>query len=132
MYPVPCQRLGGGQKAYAGSTNQARLRLSGTLLGAIAIVESATVTATHAQEGDSQRGLTVVQVICASCHAVRRGERSPNINAPAFTTIADVPGMTAVALQVTLQTSHKTMPNIVLSDDARRDVIAYILSLKSK
>ena len=107
------------------------MRLSATWLGALAIIGSVATSATRAQEGDPQRGLSVVQDICASCHAVHRGERSPNVNAPPFTTIADVPGMTAIALQAALQTSHKTMPNVILPDDSRRDVIAYILSLKS-
>jgi hypothetical protein len=40
--------------------------------------------------------------------------------------------MTAIALTVALQTSHATMPNIILSPDDRRDVIAYILSLRPK
>ena len=68
------------------------MRLSATWLGALAIIGSVATSATRAQEGDPQRGLSVVQDICASCHAVHRGERSPNVNAPPFTTIADVPG----------------------------------------
>jgi hypothetical protein len=32
---------------------------------------------------------------------------------------------------VALQTSHRTMPNLVLKDDETRNVIAYILSLRA-
>jgi hypothetical protein len=38
--------------------------------------------------------------------------------------------MTAIALTAVLTTSHRLMPNIILQPDERRDVIAYILSLK--
>ena len=40
--------------------------------------------------------------------------------------------MTATALRTWLQTSHPTMPNIVLKADDRDNVIAYILSLNAK
>jgi hypothetical protein len=38
--------------------------------------------------------------------------------------------MTSIALSAALLMSHRLMPNIVLQADERRDVIAYILSLK--
>jgi hypothetical protein len=44
--------------------------------------------------------------------------------------IASTPGMTSIALSAALTMSHRLMPNIILEPDQRRDVIAYILSLK--
>jgi hypothetical protein len=38
--------------------------------------------------------------------------------------------MTAIALSAALNTSHPTMPNIMLEAAERADIIAYILSLK--
>jgi hypothetical protein len=38
--------------------------------------------------------------------------------------------MTAIALSAALNTSHRTMPNIVLEPDEQLDIIAYILSIK--
>jgi hypothetical protein len=38
--------------------------------------------------------------------------------------------MTAIALSAALQTSHASMPNIMLEADERADIIAYIISLK--
>jgi hypothetical protein len=58
--------------------------------------------------------------------------RSPNANAPTFEAIAKIPGMTIMALSAALQTSHRTMPNIVIKGDDRVNVIAYILSLKER
>jgi mono/diheme cytochrome c family protein len=86
----------------------------------------------YAQEGDVRDGLAVAQGICAVCHATRKGQVSPNVSAPTFEVIANVPGMTAIALQASLQTSHRLMPNLILSAEERRNVIAYILSLKPR
>src|SRR4051794_24730713 len=57
-------------------------------------------SAAFAQEtGDPRLGLEVATEACASCHAVLRVEdRSPNPNAPPFADIANVRGMTAIAL----------------------------------
>jgi mono/diheme cytochrome c family protein len=82
--------------------------------------------------GDAARGETLAVTVCAQCHAVQAGERhSPNVMAPNFTAIATTLGMTDRALRVWLESSHPTMPNIVLSTEERDDVVAYILSLKS-
>jgi mono/diheme cytochrome c family protein len=99
-----------------------------------AVIAAATAAAAPgmAQEaGQPSRGLVLARQLCAQCHAVERQQaRSPNINAPRFPVIASVPGMTAIALAATLNTSHRTMPNIMLAADERADIIAYILTLK--
>jgi hypothetical protein len=52
--------------------------------------------------------------------------------APRFEDIANTPGMTATALIAWFQTSHPTMPNVILTDEQTRDIVQYILSLKSE
>ena len=85
-----------------------------------------------AQElGSVTRGSELVLGSCVGCHAVRKTEESINPLAPPFTTIAEVKGMSATALNVTLLSPHRTMPNIMLEPQERADVIAYILSLKA-
>jgi mono/diheme cytochrome c family protein len=85
----------------------------------------------HAQEvGDARAGLTFAKQNCAECHAIREGEdASPNKKAPPFAKVAATSGMNGRALAVWLQTSHPTMPNLVLSPIDRDNVIAYIVSL---
>ena len=85
-----------------------------------------------AQEiGDIPNGRNIATTVCAACHMVGKGEfLSPADGAPAFARIAATPGMTSIALSAALLTSHRQMPNIILQPDERRDVIAYILSLK--
>jgi mono/diheme cytochrome c family protein len=79
----------------------------------------------------SEAGSVLARRICSECHAVdRKLVPSPNSAAPRFETIANVPGMTAIALSVALQRSHKTMPNIILNADELRDIVSYILSLQ--
>jgi hypothetical protein len=39
--------------------------------------------------------------------------------------------MTAAALRAALNSSHRTMPNLVLEGDDADSIIAYILSLKA-
>jgi len=84
-----------------------------------------------AQADDSQRGKQIAEQICSECHAITKGQRrSPNGLAPNFETIAATPGMTTIALTVALRTSHRAMPNLILTDDQQRGVAAYIMSLK--
>jgi mono/diheme cytochrome c family protein len=85
-----------------------------------------------AQEADVRAGITVAQDSCSACHAIRKGQQSASANAPPFDKIASVPGMTPIALQASLQTSHRSMPNLILSTEDRRNVIASILSLQTK
>lgn len=71
----------------------------------------------HAQEaGDPRAGLRFSREMCSACHAILNGDtHSPDPKAPSFERIANVPGMTRTALTVALRTSHKTMPNIMLT-----------------
>jgi mono/diheme cytochrome c family protein len=102
------------------------------LLPAIVIAwAAATGPAAAQQVGEPRAGLELAQRLCAQCHAVSKDDgRSPNANAPRFQTIAAVPGMTATALSATLNTSHRTMPNVILDAEQQANIIAYILSLK--
>jgi mono/diheme cytochrome c family protein len=86
----------------------------------------------HAQEiGDLQVGRALAQQVCAQCHAVGpRDAPSPNPLAPRFEAVAATPGMTAMALNVFLHTSHRAMPNLILTEEQSNGIIAYILSLK--
>lgn len=100
---------------------------------AVAIIAGAAGGASAQESGDARAGLELARRACASCHAVERGNtRSPHDDAPAFATIAAVPGMSPAALTAALHTSHATMPNLVLAPDDRANVVAYILSLGPK
>ena len=98
--------------------------------GNISLLPLASGRVDAQEPGQPARGLALAQQVCAACHAIdKRTEASPNPVAPRFEVIANVPGMTPMALTVALRTPHKTMPNLVLDDDEIRNVAAYILSL---
>jgi mono/diheme cytochrome c family protein len=91
----------------------------------------ATGYTANAQDADIEAGAAYAQEVCAACHAVLPNEEiSPLPQAPTFQSVADTPGMTELALTVWLQSSHPTMPNIVLEQDDLRNVVAYIRSLE--
>ena len=83
------------------------------------------------ESGHPGQGLALARQVCSECHAIDRTQaRSPNAAAPRFETIANIPGMTAMALSVALQTPHRTMPNVMLNADELGNIVAYILSLQ--
>jgi hypothetical protein len=58
---------------------------------------------------------------------------SPTMIAPTFTAVADTPGMNERALVVWFQSSdHETMPNLMLAPGDLDDVVAYIVSLRTR
>ena len=106
-----------------------RIRFIGAALAVAALLVPTPILAQDAN--DVGHGREIAQTICAACHVVAKGQLvSPNSEAPPFPALAATPGMTTIALTAALLTSHRLMPNIVLQPDERRDVIAYILSLK--
>jgi len=76
--------------------------------------------------GDPAAGKRLAEATCQECH----GAQNTSHKAPAFSAIAAMPSTTAQSLDVFLSTSHPTMPNLILSDTDRGDLIAYILSLR--
>ena len=104
-----------------------------TLIVASALLLSAVTHAGAQTEGDAASGLAFARRVCGICHLLRAGETvSPDPDAPPFPVIAQVPGMTALALTVSLQSAHRKMPDLALTRQEMQDVIAYILSLRRR
>jgi len=98
---------------------------------AAAIAATATAAAQAQEIGDARHGLKLAQAMCSECHLVEKvAGRSTNPASPPFETIAKTPGLTSAALYSVLQSSHSTMPNIVIKGPDAKDIVAYILSLK--
>jgi mono/diheme cytochrome c family protein len=92
-----------------------------------------TAAAAEAQQiGSVREGSRLAYSECAQCHRVDKKGYSLNPPAPAFDDIANVSGMTSTALTVALQTSHRSMPNMIIKGRDAQHIIAYILSLKRK
>ena len=96
-----------------------------------AMIWATASSAQAAQVGSAQQGFKLARETCAQCHLVDKvAGRSTDANAPTFEAIANTPGLSSAALAAALQTSHRTMPNVVIKGDDINDIIAYILSLK--
>jgi len=81
--------------------------------------------------GDPQAGFEYAKQVCSKCHGIS-AERSPLPKATRFREAAARPGITGTALAIWLQTSHPTMPNIIVEHQDMLNVIAYILSLNGR
>lgn len=104
------------------------------LISAILLATTNVLTAEEVEvveKGDPEEGLFYVKEVCANCHAMSGGE-SPELDATSLVEIANVPGMSAEALLVWLNTLHEKMPNISLEREELADVTAYILSLRTE
>jgi cytochrome c len=87
----------------------------------------ASIAFAFGQEGGNPAaGRQLAEATCIGCH----GAQNTSHKAPAFSAIAAMSSTTARSLDVFLRTSHPTMPNLILSDTDRGDLIAYILSLR--
>ena len=93
-----------------------------------------TVSNLRAQEiGNPDQGRRIARAQCAECHLVDKlPGQSPNLIAPTFERIANIPGMNSAALTAALRTSHETMPNVIIKGTDLSDVIAYILSMSER
>lgn len=77
------------------------------------------------------RGLWLARYWCASCHRVEaRGAASDP--APAFAMIGRDPTTTLEKLHGWLAKPHPPMPDLKLTRVEEDDILAYVLSLKSK
>lgn len=80
-----------------------------------------------------QEGRDTAQRLCASCHAIDRGERSPIPAAPPFRRMeprVDLDRM-AERLQNGIVVGHPEMPAFVLREREARALVAYIRSLQA-
>lgn len=101
------------------------------LIGSIAIAATLFTGAPALAQDTANAGLTLARQLCSECHAVERATaRSPNPASPPFETIANVPGMTGMALSTALQSPHRSMPNVMLDSNQLGSIVAYILSLR--
>ena len=84
-------------------------------------------------DGDPARGIAFAEKTCASCHGVRSSDlSSPRSETITFKKVANTPGMTGIAINVWLQTPHRSMPDLIIAPQDRADVIAYIVSLRDQ
>ncbi|MTV17776.1 MULTISPECIES: cytochrome c [Bradyrhizobium] len=75
-------------------------------------------------------GRRLAEAWCMECHTIGAVAAGAKRVPPDFAAIANRPSTTALSLKVFLQTSHPTMPNIIIGPGQADDLVDYILSLK--
>ena len=103
-----------------------------SLLSLLAIAALTISAAVFAQPGERAAGRRLATELCGDCHQARPPFPSLYRYPPSFEDIAKLPSTTRLSLKVFLQSSssHKQMPNFIISRSATNDIIDYILSLK--
>ena len=102
-------------------------------LAAVVVLSGLLFIRLHDASGassDSAAGYRLAAAWCKDCHSIEAATAGASSGPPDFTAIANRHATTALSLKVFLQTSHPTMPNIILKPDESDSLVNYILSLK--
>lgn len=83
-------------------------------------------------ESSISEGHRLADAWCSGCHIIGPHLLEMPGPPPSFQTVANQPGITVLALKVFFRTSHKNMPNIVISPAQSEALANYILSLKAR
>lgn len=85
-----------------------------------------------AQPASAERGRELSQRLCVTCHAIEARPTGPvRVDVPTFAAIAARPDITAEKIAGAIIIPHPAMPGVQLTVPEIRDIIAYIVSLKS-
>lgn len=98
------------------------------LLALVVLVPGASTTAAA---GDPVNGRLVVEKWCSLCHSVNGVNTDPD-RAPTFEQIANRDGRDRAYLSRMVHEDHFPMTTFRLLEDEKRDVVAFILSLRGK
>lgn len=111
---------------------RARLVL-GSAAVVMLLIASASACLAQQRAADPQRGRELARRLCTTCHVIDRDASTPSRTAdvPSFPAIADRAGVTAAWIAGAIIIPHPAMPDVRLTMQEVRDVVAYILSLKN-
>ena len=99
----------------------------------IAVAAIAQLATNAAGAQDIAAGERIAQTWCGNRHIVDRKNKPAGSDAvPTFASIAAMKSTTEMSLDAFLTTPHGRMPDLVLSHTEIQDVVAYILSLRSR
>jgi len=89
----------------------------------------ALVAPAIAVDGDPVKGRLVAEKWCALCHSITGTETSPD-RAPTFEQVVNRDGRTRSYLTRLMDEDHFPMTTYRLFDDEKRDVVAFLMTLK--
>ncbi|WP_244594704.1 c-type cytochrome [Methylosinus sporium] len=100
-----------------------------------ALVASIAVAApAAAQSSDPTAGRRLAASLCVECHRIddKTPAKDEASKAPSFVDVARMPSTTELAIKVFLRSSHRNMPNLILTPDEIDSLAAYIVGLAPK
>jgi len=107
------------------------MRISPILVGlGIACLASSAL----AQSASPSLGEQIAKSNCVACHQMAPDVPAKDLQsgAPSFVDVANMPSTTELSIKVFLRSSHRSMPNFILSPEEVDSIAAYIVSLKKK
>ncbi len=82
---------------------------------------------------NQKRGFELAKQLCVNCHVVGEKTQTKIKDAvPSFQVIANKPGQNLERLAGKIIIPHPLMPTVPLTRSEIRDIVAYIMSLKSE
>ena len=112
-------------------TRQAGLRiLIAIVFALVALVFVRLHNASGTPLPSTSAGFRLAEAWCKDCHSIEAATAGSTRRAPDFTAIADRRSTTALSLKVFFQTSHRSMPNLIIAPDQADNLANYILSLR--
>ena len=108
------------------------MAVSGVVMALLLVACASSLPALEVREGDPAAERTYALGICAQRHnvPVRSARIFGSFGAPDFYAPANAKTTSMLGLNASLMTPHPTMPNLMITPEDRRNVIAYILSLR--
>jgi mono/diheme cytochrome c family protein len=87
---------------------------------------------TVAAQTAASLGERIAQANCRACHEIAPDAPAsdPHSGAPSFVDVARLPSTTELSIKVFLRSSHRSMPNFILTPTEIDSIATYILSFK--
>jgi len=104
-------------------------------IGAVLLALAAVPAAGQSMPGDPAAGQRIALDSCARCHVVAESQprpRPPTVDVPSFFDLAEEARVTEFYLRSFFRTSHRAMPNFMLTGEEADDIISYIFSLRGR
>lgn len=113
-----------------------RALLVRAFLAAIVVVAAMLLVRLHNAAGGTlplesvAAGHRLAAAWCKDCQVIEATTAGSRGSPPDFVAIANRQSTTALSLKVFFQTSHRSMPNLIIAPNEAEDLANYILSLK--
>jgi mono/diheme cytochrome c family protein len=105
--------------------------LSRTMCATIVVVAAGHAASAQQISGNAADGKQLAELWCSSCHLVSREQERTTTEAPPFAAIAGRSEDEFAWLRAFLMDPHPPMPQLTLTRDEIRNLVAYIASLRS-